>query len=152
MIIAQTATSFFSFTPTDICCLILIVVSLVFISYKRSKGEKNSTPKPPSMIVYLLAGWGGCFFAAVFLFSKMLGSWAEPGSDSAYAFYGFLSLVPGLIIGILIYQQKKRDYEKRINQTQKVSSGTEKHLDQDGGNNTKKCPYCGEKILAIAKK
>ncbi len=111
--------------------------------------SENNKKQPPQLWVYALEGWSGCFLAAVLLFSQMFGSLAEPESASGLAFYAFLSLVPGLIIGILIYNSKKADYEKYLREQENSNAST---TQSSINGPTKICPYCGEVILAVAKK
>lgn len=137
--------------------IVCVGIGIIIHLYKKKKHKENSIPKPPSMGLYILEAWGGCFFAAVFLFSKMLGSWAEPESESAIAFYAFLSLVPGALIGLLMYQAHKRDYDSKYGGSVADRHDSAKERPYSSRLNTsyvrtKECPYCGEEILAIAKK
>ena len=120
-------------------------------------GEKKKVSPPKDFWSYAILGWAGCFVAAVFLFSKMFGSFVEPESSSAFAFYGFISLVPGVIIGLLVYNAKKSAYEQYLRECQQENNNTI-HPSTDSiqpinsAEYTKACPYCGEQILKAAKK
>lgn len=115
----------------------------------------DENKKPPQLWEYLLLSCGGCFVAAVFLFKQMFGSWVTPESDGAYSFYGFLSLVPGVIIGLIWYNAKKADYESEQRKSQpNPQNNQQPHSSSEAVSPqpTKQCPYCGETILAVAKK
>lgn len=113
----------------------------------------DENKKPPQLWEYLILSCGGCFVAAVFLFKEMFGSWVSPESDGGYAFYGFLALVPELIIGLIWYNAKKADYESEQRKQQPKQETFSRTTESAPAKKaTKECPYCGETILAVAKK
>lgn len=141
--------------PVMILCLGLIFLVLIIIGRVKpdSKiGKIFGRRRVPSLIDYCTLGWLVCFCAGVFLFKHMFGSWTEPDSVEGFAFYGFISLVPGVIIGALVYLAKKNDYDKK-RQNEEIITFPRKDKTEDIVNKqTKECPYCGEEILSIAKK
>ncbi|MDE6395927.1 MAG: zinc ribbon domain-containing protein [Muribaculaceae bacterium] len=143
--------------------MIIALIAILFLIALFSKKHKNSwfgkifdKNRAPSLIEYSLGGWMVCFFAGIFLFKHMFGSWTEPDSAKDLAFYGFISLVPGVIIGALFYLAKKSDYDKKHKNSDMQYFASkdmlnDKVLGKDS-QDTIQCPYCGEEILAVAKK
>ena len=144
-----------------IIIIFFTVFTLIILLIKKFNknswlGRVLNKDRAPSLINYCINGWLFCFIAGLFLFKHMFGSLMEPKTMKDFAFYVFISLVPGVIIGALFYLAKKSDYDKKHKNSDMQYFASkdmlnDKVLGKDS-QDTIQCPYCGEEILAVAKK